>query len=172
MSEMITIGKISRHHNQMGEVKCLVLSDFPERFNQLERVFLEKEDDIKRLLVEDVWFLNNFVVIKFAGIDSLKEAQTLIDYYIKVPASEAVELPEGYYFLHDIIGMDVYTDADEYLGPIEDIITTGSNDIYVVYADTHKGKKEILLPAIHDVVKEIDIENKKMKVHLLEGLID
>ncbi|MCK4257544.1 MAG: 16S rRNA processing protein RimM [Halanaerobiales bacterium] len=172
MSEMIAIGKIGRHHNQMGEVKCLILSDFPERFLELERVFLEKEDDIKRMQVENVWFNKSLAIVKFVEVSTLKQAQDLKDYYIKIPASEAIDLPEGHYFLHEIIGMDVYTDTDEYLGRLEDIITTGSHDIYVVYVSTPEGKKEVLLPAIHDVVKEIDVEGKKMIVHLLEGLID
>lgn len=166
--EMITIGKISRHFNREGELKCLILSDFPERFLELDRVFLEKGEDIKRMHVEGAWFQKDFVVLKFAEVDSLEKAERLKDYFIKIPASEAVELPEGHYFLHDIIGIDVYTEDDEYLGKLEDIITTGSHDIYAIF----QGKKELLIPATHEVVKEIDLDNKKMIVHLLEGLRD
>lgn len=168
MSEMITIGKISRHHNREGELKVLILSDFPDRFLDLDRVFLEKGEDIKRVHVEEVWFQKDFAVIKFVEVKSLQDAERLKDYYIKVPASEAVELPEGHYFLHDIIGLDVFSEEGEMLGKVEDIITTGSHDIYVV----DQGKKEIMIPAVKEVVKEIDLLNKKMIVHLLEGLRD
>lgn len=165
---MITIGKISRHHNKEGELKVLILSDFPDRFLDLDRVFLEKGDDIKRMHIENVWFQKEFAIVKFAEVNSLQDAEKIKDYFIKVPASEAVELPEGHFFLHDIIGMDVYTEEGQLLGKLEDIITTGSHDIYVVY----QGKKEIMLPAIKDVVKEIDLTHKKMIVHILEGLLD
>lgn len=166
--EMITIGKISRAYNREGELKCLVLSDFPERFLELDRVFLEKGEDIKRLHVENVWFQKDFAVLKFKEINSLDQAERLKDYFIKVPETEAVQLPKGHYFLHQIIGLEVYTEEGEHLGKLEDIITTGSHDIYVVT----QGKKEIMLPAIHEVVKVIDIEQQKMIVRPLEGLLD
>lgn len=168
MSEMITIGKISRHHNKEGEVKVLILSDFPDRFLDLDRVFLEKDDDIRRMHVENVWFQKDFAVIKFAEVKDLQDAERIKDYFVKIPASEAVELPEGHYFLHQIIGLNVYTDEGELLGRIEDIITTGSHDLYVV----HAGKKEIMLPAIKEIVKEIDLTHHKMTVHILEGLLE
>ncbi|WP_236777907.1 ribosome maturation factor RimM [Anoxybacter fermentans] len=165
---MITIGKVTKPHNRKGEVKCLILSDFPERFLELDRVFLENEEDIKRMHVENVRFHKDYAIVKFAEVNSMNEAEKLRGHFIKIPAHEAVELPEGHFFIHDLIGIDVYTDTGEYLGQLEDINTTGSNDIYIV----RKGKKEILLPAIHDVVKEIDLESKKMIVHIIEGLID
>lgn len=168
MSEMITIGKILRHHNKEGELKCLILSDFPDRFLDLERVFLEKGEEIRRAHVENVWFQKEFAILKLKEVRTLEEAEKLKDFYLKIPDQEAVELPEGHYFLHDIIGLEVYTVEGEYLGNIEDIITTGGNDIYCVY----QGKKEILVPATHEVVKEIHLEEKKMIVELLEGLLD
>lgn len=168
MSEMITIGKISKHHGKFGEVKCLILSDFPERFLELDRVFLEKGEDIKRVHVETVNFHKDFAVLKFAEVESVRDADDLAGYFMKIPEDEAVELPEGHYFFHELIGIEVYTDTEEYLGQLEDILTTGSNDIYIVT----QGKKEILIPAIYEVVKEIDLDNQRMVVHLLEGLVD
>lgn len=169
MSEMISIGKISRHHNRDGEVKCLILSDYPERFLEIERVFLEKGEDIKRMHLETVRFHKDFAIIKFEEVNSLKEAERLKDYYVKLPAQEALVLPEGHFFLHDMIGLEVYTEQEnEFIGLLEDIITTGSHDIYVV----HQGKEEFLIPAIHEIVKEIDIENRKMIIDPIEGLLD
>lgn len=165
---MITIGKISKHHQRNGAVKCLILSDFPERFLELDRVFLEKEEDIQRVHVESVNFHKDFAIIKFKEIKSLTEAERVKGYFLKIPNEEAVELPEGHYFIHDLLGMEVYTEDAEYLGLLEDILTTRSNDIYVV----KNGKKEIMLPAIHEVVKDIDLDNRKLIVHLLSGLID
>lgn len=166
---MITIGKISRHHNRNGEIKCLILSDYPERFLDLDRVFLESGEDIKRLHLESVRFHKDYAIIKFEEVDSLVEAQKLKDYYVKLPSHEALELPEGHFFMHDLIGIEVYTEEDdEYIGILEDIITTGSHDIYVV----HHGKEEYLIPAIHEIVKEIDVENRKMIIDPTEGLLE
>lgn len=168
MSQMITIGEISKPHKQNGAVKTLILSDFPERFLELERVFLEKGSEIKRVFVEDVQFHKNFAIIKFKEINTYEDAQKLAGFFLKLPEEEAVELPEGHYYIYQLLGMEVFTDTDEYLGQLVDIITTGSNDIYVV----HQGKKEILLPATHEVVKVIDLNQGRMIVHLLDGLVE
>ena len=166
MSEMITIGEVSKPHKRDGAVKVHILSDFPERFLDLKRVFLEKEPEIKRVFVEAVNLQKNFVIIKFKEVNTLDEAKKLMGFYLKLPMKEAVQLPKGHYYLHQLLGIDVFTDTDEYLGQLVEIITTGSNDIYMVQRDNH----EILLPAIHQVVKTIDLDQGRMVVHLLEGL--
>ena len=168
MSRMITIGKISKIHGRKRELKCLVLTDFPERFFDLERVFLEKDDDIRLVHVDGVRFHKNSAILSFEEVHNLNEAEELKGYYLKIPENEAILLPEGHFFMHEIMGIDVYTDEGEHLGQIEDILTTGSNDVYVV----GRGSDEILIPSIQDVVKEIDLDEKKMTIHIIEGLLD
>ena len=105
----------------------------------------------------------SIVVIKLKGIDTIEEAEKLKDTIILMDRENAPELPKGTYYISDLIGFDVYTDEEKYLGKLDDIFQTGANDVYQV------GK--ILLPVIKDVVKQIDTENKKIVVHLLKGLI-
>lgn len=165
---MITIGKISKPHKQAGAVKILMLSDYPERFLDLERVFLEKGSEIKRVFVEDVKLQQKFVIIRFKEVNTLREAEKLAGFLLKIPEEEAVQLPEDHYYIYQLLGLSVFTDTDEYLGQLTEIIPAGGNDIYVVQQD----KQEILLPAIHQVVKNIDLEQGRMVVHLLEGLVE
>ena len=108
------------------------------------------------------------VLIKLKGIDKVEQAEELRNAYLTVSRDSVEELEEGRYYIVDLLGLEVYTDEQVLLGTLEDIFNTGSNDIYVV---KDKQGKQILLPAIQDVIKQIDIENKKIIVHLLPGLI-
>lgn len=108
------------------------------------------------------------VLLKLEGIDNIDEAEKYRNLYIKINKEDAGEVPEGSYLIVDMLKCSVYTDKNELLGKMIDVLTTGSNDVYVV--KTEEGK-EVLLPAIKDVVKEIDIQNKKIVVKLMDGLI-
>ena len=108
------------------------------------------------------------VILKLEGIDNIDEAEKYRNFYIKINRKDAIELPDDSYFIVDILQCEVFTDANEHLGKVVDVFSTGSNDVYTV--KTEEGK-EILLPAIEDVIKEVDIANKKIVVHLLDGLI-
>ena len=105
------------------------------------------------------------VLIKFKGIDKIEEAELLKNSYILINREDEEPLEEGVYYIVDLLGLDVYTDENILLGNLEDIYNTGSNDIYVV---KDENGKQILLPGIPDVIKEVDIENKKIIVHLLK----
>ena len=108
------------------------------------------------------------VLIKFKGIDKIEQAELLRNSYLTISRDSVEELEEGRYYIVDLLESEVYTDEQILLGILKDIFNTGSNDIYVV---KNKQGKEILLPSIPDVIKEIDVENKKIIVHLLPGLI-
>jgi 16S rRNA processing protein RimM len=100
------------------------------------------------------------VILRIDGVKTRDEARALFGQYLFVPESEAVRLPEGEYFVHQIIGLNVVTTGGEALGTVRDVMETGSNDVYVVRA---RGK-EILLPAIKDVVKRVDLDAGTMEV--------
>ena len=101
-------------------------------------------------------------------IENIEQAERLRNSYLTISRNSAEELEEGRYYVVDLLGLEVYTDEQILLGTLEDIFNTGSNDIYVV---KNEEGKQILLPAIQDVIKKIDIENKKVIVHLLPGLV-
>ena len=108
------------------------------------------------------------VLLKLEGINDINEAEKYKNFYIKINRKDAVELEQNSYFIVDIINCEVYTDENEFLGKVVDVFPTGSNDVYTI---KNSEGKEILLPAISEVIKKVDIPNKKIIVHLLEGLI-
>jgi len=169
LQDYLAVGKVLSSWSYKGQVKIEPLTDDIRRFKKLKRVFLENNGQKIPYEVETVTFLPGaFVVVKIKGIDSQQEAQKLVSDYLYVHRDDAVKLPEGHYFIADIVGLKVYTEQHELLGEVIDVLKTGANDVYVVRRD---GKKDVLIPAIKQVVKLIDIENKKMVVRLMEGMI-
>lgn len=106
-------------------------------------------------------------LLSLKGITNRDQAKALIGGELFIPQSELPELDEDTYYWHDLIGLEVYTQAEEYLGRIESIIETGSNDVYVVKKDD----EEVLIPALESVVLEIDLQRKRMRIDLPEGLV-
>lgn len=160
--DRVTIGKVVAPHGVRGDVRIAVLSDFPERFLDLDKVYL---DNGTKLIVEDARLHKQFVLLKFSGLDTMNDVEALRGRYIQVNREDVVVLPEGHYYFFDIIGLEVYTVDGDKLGIITDILKTGSNDVYVTET---KGKKPILVPALKEVVRSIDIPGKKMIVKLQE----
>lgn len=160
--DKVIIGKIGAPHGVRGDVRVIPLTDFPDRFHQLKMVYT---DDGAKLTVESARFHKQFVLVKFRGIDTMNEAELLRGKLIKVRREDAVVLPEGHYYFFDIIGLSVFTETGEHLGDIADILQTGSNDVYIA---ERKNEKPLLIPALKEVVLQIDIPGKKMIVRLQE----
>ena len=152
----------------VGMVKVKPFTDDIRRFDELKTVYVEKDGKQTEYEVEEVKYHKDMVLIKFKGIDKVEQAEMLRNSYLTVSRDSVEKLEEGRYYIVDLLGLEVYTDEQILLGTLDDIFNTGSNDIYVV---KDKQGKQILLPAIQDVIKQIDIENKKIIVHLLPGLI-
>lgn len=168
MQEFLEVGQIVNTHGIKGYVKIVPFTNYIERFDELEKVYIKKRNETINLDIEDVKYQKNMVLVKFKGIERIEEAETLKNSSVLINRDSAISLEEGEYFIVDLIGLEVYTDEDKLLGKLEDIYNTGSNDIYVVKDELGK---TILLPALKKVIKDIDLENKKMTVHLIEGLI-
>ncbi len=168
MTKYLEIGQIVNTFGIKGMVKVKPFTDNIERFDELEKVYIENKKGKKEYEIEEVKYHKNMVLIKFKGIENPEDANLLRESYLLVDRANEKPLEEGTYYIVDMIGLDVYTDENEFLGKLEDIFNTGSNDIYVVKNELGK---QILLPAIDDVLKEIDMENKKVVVHLIPGLI-
>ena len=149
-------------------MKVVPYTDDITRFNQLKSIYIEKNNKKVSFRIEDVKYQKNLVLLKLEGINSIEDIQQYKNCYIKIDRKDAIKLPKDTYFIADLLGLEVYTDDDKLLGNVDDIFPTGSNDVYVV---KDKLGKQILLPAISEVIKNIDIENKKIIVHLLPGLI-
>ena len=164
----LEIGQIVNTFGIKGMVKVKPFTDDIRRFDELKTVYVEKNSTKTEYEIEEVKYHKDMVLIKFKGIDKVEQAEMLRNSYLTVSRNSVEKLEEGRYYIVDLLGLEVYTDEQILLGTLEDIFNTGSNDIYVV---KDKQGKQILLPAIQDVIKQIDIENKKIIVHLLPGLI-
>ena len=168
MQENLEIGQIVNTFGIKGFVKVNPFVDDISRFDNLKKVFVKSNKNIKELEVEEVKYHKNMVLVKFKGIDIVEEAEILRNSYLEVDRENAIELEEGEYFIVDLLGLNVVTESNELLGKLEDIFNTGSNDIYVVKS---ADGKQLLLPAISEVIKEINIKENRIVVHLIEGLI-
>ena len=168
MEEYLEIGQIVNTNGLKGFLKVKPLTDDITRFEDLETIYIQRNKELIEFKIQEVKYVKNMVLLKLEGIDDIEEAEKYKNFYIKINRKDAVELEEDSYFIVDIIGSEVYTDEDAYLGKVIDVFQTGSNDVYTVKSESGK---EILLPAIKDVVKSVDVKNKKIIVHLLEGLI-
>ncbi len=164
----LEIGQIVNTFGIKGMVKVKPFTDDIRRFDELKTVYVEKNSTKTEYEIEEVKYHKDMVLIKFKGIDKVEQAEMLRNSYLTVSRNSVEKLEEGRYYIVDLLGLEVYTDEQILLGTLEDIFNTGSNDIYVV---KDKQGKQILLPAIQDVIKQIDIENKKIIVHLLPGLV-
>lgn len=166
--EYIEIGQIFNTNGLKGVVKVNPFTDDISKFEDLKYVYIQLKNELKKVKIEQVRYNKNQVLLKLEGIDSIEEAEKYRNFYLKTEKESQEDLGEDTYYIVDLIGLDVYSDKNEYLGKIEDVFPTGSNDVYVVKDNLGK---QILIPAIADVVKEVDLKNKKMTINLIPGLI-
>lgn len=166
--QYLEIGQIVNTFGIKGMVKVVPFTDNVERFDELKKVYVVNKKIRKEYEVQEVKYHKNMVLIKFKGIEKVEEAEALRNFYLEIDRKDAKPLEEGVYYIVDLLGLDVYTDKGTLLGKVDDIYNTGSNDIYVVKDEQGK---QVLLPATSEVIKQVDLENKKITVHLLKGLI-
>lgn len=164
--EFLEVGKIINTHGLRGDVKVTAWTDLPEDFEDIKRVYIKKRGENEMLTVSKIKYQKNNLIVKFKEINDINEAEKYKGQVLFADRDDLWELEDGVYYIADLIGLDVY-DENGKIGVIADVFNTGANDIYDVKRD---GKKNLLLPVIDDVVKEIDLENKKVTVHIMEGL--
>ncbi len=169
MTKYLEIGQIVNTFGIKGMVKVKPFTDDTEkRFDNLKKVYIQNKNTRKEYEIEEVKYHKEMVLIKFKGIENPEDANLLRNCYLVVDRDEEEPLEEGTYYIVDMIGLEVYTDEGEKLGILDDVFNSGSSDIYVVKNELGK---QILLPAIEDVIKNIDMEQRKMIVHLIPGLM-
>ena len=167
MNKYLELGQIVNVKGLKGEVKINSFTEDNTKFERIPKVFLKRKETLTEYEIEKVGYHKNQVIIKFKNVNTVEEAENLRNSYIVVDREIFGELPEGVYYIADLIGLDVFTESNEYLGKVDDIFSTGSNDVYVVKDELGKQK---LLPGIDEVIKQIDLESSKIIVNLIEGL--
>ena len=168
------IGKIIKPKGIKGKVVIKLFTDFPENLKRNTALYL-KEDlfEKSRLLIENIVCDGNIATIKFYEINTREKAQGLKGSSLFIPSCKSPKLPANSYWIYQIVGLDVYDENDRYLGKIKEIMRTKVNDIYIVNKEENTGKKkEYLIPAIKDIVKKIDLNNKKMIIKMIAGMED
>ncbi len=164
----LTIGEIVAPFGIAGEAKVRLETDFPERFLSLRRVCLVLSTGERRLLdIEGCRMHKGQALLRLRGIKLIEHVDELRNSLVMIRQQDAVRLPPGEYFHHELIGCEVVTSEGKLLGPLTSIMRTLANDVYVVGS----GKEEILLPAIKDVIREIDIQKRRIEVTPTPGLL-
>ena len=164
--EYIQVGKIVNTHGIRGDVKVLPLTDDVKRFEDLKYVYLG--DEKLKLEIIKVGYVKGNVLLRFKHMENINDIEKFRNLEVWIDEKDKVELPKGSYFLHDILELEVYLEDNTHIGTVKDILQPGANDVYVV----KNGKKEYLIPAIKNVVKEINLAKKKMIIDPLEGMLE
>jgi 16S rRNA processing protein RimM len=162
----LVIGEVIKPHGVRGEVRVLPHTDLPERFGWLEEVYVGRED-LQPIAVEGFRLHKQWILLKLAGYDSREAATALRGAWLQVPREAAVPLEEGEYYIYQLEGLAVYTEAGEHLGELVEVLETKANHVYIVRG----ARGEILLPDTDEVIVDVDLEAGTMTVHLLPGLL-
>jgi 16S rRNA processing protein RimM len=164
---LFAIGEIVKTRGLRGCMKVVSFVDTKDISAELEFVYIQDNSGQKKLYnLRKIDISGKFLFVELKAIDDVDLAKTFVGCKILIPRNMLKELPQGEYYWRDIIGLDVYSEEGKYIGRIESVFPTGSNDVYVCKG----GQREILLPAIADVIKSIYIDRRVMNVKLMEGL--
>lgn len=166
--EYFEIGQIVNHFGIKGMVKVNPFTDDISQFEKLKSILLVKDGKLSEVEIEETKYSKNQVLLKLKGIDTVEEAEKYRGCYLKIARSNSKKLPKDTYFIADLLGLTVYTDENILLGKVEDIYNSGANDIYLIKSEDGK---QILLPGTKEVIKQIDLEQERITVHIIKGLI-
>ncbi len=166
MGKMLKVGKIINTHGIKGNLKVFPLTDYMERFEELNWVYIDGNDE--KFYIKDVKYMPAVVLLSFKGYENIDSVEKFKDKYILIDESQRRNLPEDTYYIADIIGLDVYTVKNEYIGKVKDIIQTSSNDVYVIEGGNNK---EIMIPAVEEFIPEVCLKEGKIIIDPIEGMI-
>jgi len=170
MSEaLFEIGKIVNTHGVKGEVRVVRITDFPERFNPGNTIYIKKQAGLTPLTIKSYRTHKQFDLLQFEGYETVDDVQSLIKHMLYIKKRQLTPLPEGEYYYYEIIGCDVMTTDGESIGIVDHILAPGANDVWVV---KRPNGQEALIPYIDDVVKHVDVDQKIITIELMEGLLD
>ena len=167
MEDYLKVGVVTTTHGIKGELKVFPTTDSPERFLELSEVLADAGKELLPLTLEKVRFFKNLVIVKFKEYNTCDDVMFLKGKDLLIPRSEGAELGEDEYYIADLLGMKVVLEDGSDYGTLKDVMETGANDVYIV---TRTDGSEILLPAIHDCILDVDPEEGRMTVRIMKGL--
>lgn len=166
--DFLEVGKIINTHGLRGEVKVVTWTDSPEVFEDLKNVVVKTRVQETSLVICGVKYQKNNIIVKFDKIDAIEEAEKLKNAVILASREELGELPEGVYYIADLVGCEVFDESGK-IGKLSDVFTAGASDVYDI---KREGKKNLLVPIIDGVLKNVDIPGKRIDIKIPEGLED
>ena len=168
MEDFLSVGVITTAHGVHGEVKVFPTTDDVKRFKKLKEVYLDTGKEVKLVKVQGVKFFKQFVIVKLEGIETMDDALLHKNNKLLVSREMAVKCAKDEYFIADLIGLKVYNEEnDELIGDLTEVYQTGANDVYEI---KRQDESTVLVPAIKDCIKLVDIAAGRMVIHVLEGL--
>lgn len=166
--DRVTIGRISRVRGVKGEVMVAPMTDDSRRFRKLRKLAISEVEAAGEFLVESAKEHKGQVLMKLKGVDSPEEARKLVGGFVEIERDQLIQLPEGRYFIFDIVGLEVITTQGTRIGKVKEVVSLPANDLYLV-----EGKgKQYHIPATKEVIKTIDLEKGEMIIEPVEGLLD
>ncbi len=168
MVEYFEIGHISNTHGLKGEMKVRPFTEDKKRYEELKKILINIKDEYKEYEIESVRYQKDIVLLKLKGVDDIDAAERLKNHYISIAREDAKNLQNNEYFIADLIGSEIFENG-ELIGILDDVFTAGASDVYVI---KRKGKKDLLLPALKSIIKNVDVENKRIDVEIPRGLED
>lgn len=169
MEDLLQVGAITSTHGVRGEVKVFPTTDDVNRFKKLKEVILDTGKEQLTLEISGVKFFKNLVILKFKEFDNINDVEKYKGKNLYVTRAHAVKCKKDEYFIADLIDCNVVDEEGNVLGQICDVMQTGANDVYIVKTEDYK---EILFPAIKECILDVDIAEKTVKVHVMDGLLD
>jgi 16S rRNA processing protein RimM len=168
-TDLYLIGTIIKSHGIKGEVVVAPWTDRLQRFRALKMILIGRdESSVQRYDIQYARLQPPNVILKFAAVDDRTTADTLRQSQVYVSHEQRIKLPKGKHFIHDVIGLEAVTEDGVRIGTVMDVLLLPAHHVYVVKDNT----REMLIPAIKDIVKRIDIKHGKMVVHVIDGLLD
>lgn len=169
MNDYLRVGAVTSTHGLKGEVKVFPTTDDPGRFKKLKQVLLKNGYEMTELKIASVKFFKNLVILKFKDHDTIESVMGYKGKELYVTRANAVKLEKDEYFIADLIGLKVMLEDGSQLGTLTDVLETGANDVYEVRMEN---QKEVLIPAIHQCILNVDLASGEMLVRLMEGMLD
>ncbi len=169
LPDFVVIGQVKRAHGIKGKLSVVPITDDPQRFKLLKSVFLRADDEKRSSFeVEEAQITNKGVLLTLAGVSSIEDAEMWRGAFVEISRSECLPLPEGDYYYFELVGLEVITTQGQKIGVLDDFISSPANDVYVVKQEG----REILIPAISEIIKRIDMDKGVMVIEPMDGLLD